>query len=90
MYSAVKIGGTPLYKLARRGITVEREPKEVEISAIEVEEFTMPLLAMRIACSKGTYIRTLCHDLGRAVGCGAHLVALRRTRSGHFSISRTR
>ncbi|MCP3676716.1 MAG: tRNA pseudouridine(55) synthase TruB [Deltaproteobacteria bacterium] len=86
MYSAVKIGGTPLYKLARKGITVEREPKEVEISAIDVEEFTMPLLTMKITCSKGTYIRTLCHDLGRAVGCGAHLVALRRTRSGYFSI----
>ncbi|MFQ5328913.1 MAG: tRNA pseudouridine(55) synthase TruB [Thermodesulfobacteriota bacterium] len=86
MYSAVKIGGTPLYKLARKGITVEREPKEVEITAIEVEEFAMPLLTMRIACSRGTYIRTLCHDLGRAVGCGAHLVALRRTRSGHFSL----
>ncbi len=86
MYSAVKIGGTPLYKLARKGITVEREPKEVEISDIDVEEFTMPLLTMRITCSKGTYIRTLCHDLGSAVGCGAHLVALRRTRSGYFSI----
>ena len=86
MYSAVKIGGTPLYKLARKGITVEREPKEVDISSIDVEEFTMPLLTMRIACSKGTYIRTLCHDLGSAVGCGAHLVALRRTRSGHFSL----
>lgn len=86
MYSAVKIGGTPLYKLARKGITVEREPKEVEISAIDVEEFTMPLLTMRITCSKGTYIRTLCHDLGSVVGCGAHLVALRRTRSGYFSI----
>ena len=68
MYSAVKIGGTPLYKLARKGITVEREPKEVEISAIDVEEFTMPLLTMRITCSKGTYIRTLCHDLGTVVG----------------------
>ena len=86
MYSAVKIGGTPLYKLARKGITVEREPKEVDISSIDVEEFTMPLLTMRIACSKGTYIRTLCHDLGTVVGCGAHLVALRRTRSGYFSI----
>ena len=86
MYSAVKIGGTPLYKLARKGITVEREPKEVEISDIDVEEFTMPLLTMRITCSKGTYIRTLCHDLGSVVGCGAHLVALRRTRSGYFSI----
>ena len=86
MYSAVKIGGTPLYKLARKGITVEREPKEVEISAIDVEEFTMPLLTMKITCSKGTYIRTLCHDLGSVVGCGAHLVALRRTRSGYFSI----
>ncbi|NOS36161.1 MAG: tRNA pseudouridine(55) synthase TruB [Deltaproteobacteria bacterium] len=86
MYSAVKIGGTPLYKLARKGITVEREPKEVEISAIDVEEFTMPLLTMKITCSKGTYIRTLCHDLGSVVGCGAHLVALRRTRSGYYSI----
>ena len=86
MFSAVKIGGTPLYKLARKGITVKRDPKEVEISRIDVEEFEMPFLTLSITCSKGTYIRSLSHDLGKAVGCGAHLVKLRRTRSGYFTV----
>ncbi len=86
MYSAVKLGGTPLYKLARKGIVVDRPPKEVEIYSIEVVKVEPPYVELYVKCSRGTYLRTLCHDAGRTLGCGAHLASLNRTRSGPFSI----
>jgi tRNA pseudouridine55 synthase len=86
MYSAVKLGGTPLYKLARKGIVVDRPPKEVEIYSIEVVKVEPPYVELYVKCSRGTYLRTLCHDAGRTLGCGAHLASLKRTRSGPFSI----
>jgi tRNA pseudouridine55 synthase len=85
MYSAVKKGGTPLYKLARKGVVVEREPKDVIVHEIEVTGVSMPEVAFRVVCSGGTYIRTLCHDAGTKLGCGAHLKRLRRTANGAFT-----
>lgn len=84
MYSALKKDGVPLYRLARQGIEVEREPREITIHQIRIEAVDLPYVTMLVDCSKGTYIRTLCHDLGEMLGCGAHMTALRRTRSGSF------
>ena len=78
MFSAKKIGGVPLYKLARRGKVVEREARFIRVSSIELKGVDLPLVDFRISCSKGTYVRTLVHDLGQRIGCGAHLVTLRR------------
>jgi tRNA pseudouridine55 synthase len=86
MYSALKHKGEPLYKLARRGEEAERALREVEIYELRVTEINPPLLRLYIECSKGTYIRTLGHDIGAELGCGAHVTALRRTRSGPFSL----
>ena len=86
MYSALKRDGVPLYKLARRGEEVERKPRRVMIGELELIGFRSPLLEVRVRCSKGTYIRTLAQDIGEALGCGAHLAALRRTASGRFRI----
>lgn len=86
MFSAVKRKGTPLYKLARKGVTVEREPKVIVIRSIEVVDITLPDVVFNVECSRGTYIRTLCHDVGRALSCGGHLAELRRTLSGAFTI----
>ncbi len=86
MHSALKRGGVPLYKLARRGETVERGRRRVEIFELESTGFHPPLLELRVRCSKGTYIRTLAEDIGAALGTGAHLAALRRTASGRFLI----
>jgi tRNA pseudouridine55 synthase len=86
MVSAIKHEGTPLYKLARKGKTVEREPRLVHIYDLRALELRLPDIAFRVACSKGTYVRTLCHDIGEALGCGAHLHDLRRTRSGDFDV----
>jgi tRNA pseudouridine55 synthase len=86
MYSALKKNGVPLYKLAREGKQVERQPRPVTISQLEVVSVELPLVAIDVACSKGTYVRTLIDDLGEELGCGAHMTALRRTRSGSFSI----
>jgi tRNA pseudouridine55 synthase len=86
MFSAVKMQGIPLYRLARKGIEVERKQREVEIYKIQTEEMELPLVHFRILCSKGTYIRTLGRDIGRKAGCGAHLVRLRRIRSGPFTL----
>ncbi len=86
MYSAVKIDGRPLYKLARRGVTVERTRRTVIVHRIEVTGFESPLVRLKILCSKGTYIRSICNDLGEVLGVGAHIVELRRTRVGDFSI----
>ncbi|MBE7415736.1 MAG: tRNA pseudouridine(55) synthase TruB [Deltaproteobacteria bacterium] len=86
MYSAVKSKGTPLYKLARKGVTVEREPREVTVHELEITALDLPVLEFRTVCSAGTYVRSICHDLGERLGCGGHLQALRRTRSGAFHI----
>jgi len=86
MYSAVKVEGERLYKKARRGETVERVPRQVRIDRLDVLEWARPTLALRVDCSKGTYIRALARDLGAKLGVGAHLVALRRTAIGPFSV----
>jgi tRNA pseudouridine55 synthase len=85
MYSALKKDGVPLYKLARQGKTVEREPRRVSIYSIELTAFIDDELELEIECSKGTYIRAIADDLGQALGCGAHVVALHRTRAGSFT-----
>lgn len=86
MVSALKKNGVPLYKLARQGKTLERDPRPVTIHELELTRFDPPVLGLRVRCSKGTYVRTLAHDIGATLGCGAHLSALRRTRSGTFSV----
>ncbi len=86
MVSAVKHQGTPLYKLARKGKTVEREPRLIHIYDLKVLKLDSPKIDLRVTCTKGTYVRTLCHDMGELLGCGAHLSNLRRTRSGKFDV----
>jgi len=86
MYSAVKVEGMPLYKLAKKGIEIERKPKEVIIYSIKIEEFSPPYVIFRVLCSKGTYVRTLCHDIGEELKIGAHIVELVRTKIGKFII----
>ncbi|RME68303.1 MAG: tRNA pseudouridine(55) synthase TruB [Verrucomicrobia bacterium] len=86
MFSAIKKEGVPLYKLARKGREIEREPRFIRISEFELLRFAPPELDIRVRCSKGTYIRTLAHDLGEKIGCGGHLSALRRTAIDRFSI----
>jgi len=88
MYSAIKHNGEALYKLARAGVEVEREPRPVTVHEIKTLGFQDDLLTLEIACSKGTYIRTLAHDLGEILGCGAHVVQLRRLASGDVSIDK--
>lgn len=83
MYSAKKIGGKKLYELARQGIEVARQPVLVELD-IEILSYTYPLLELNVRCSKGTYIRSLAYDLGKMLGCGAHLSSLARLASGQF------
>ncbi|MFZ4763768.1 MAG: tRNA pseudouridine(55) synthase TruB [Roseimicrobium sp.] len=85
MVSAIKKDGVPLYKLARKGQEVEREPRLVHVFDYEISRIELPDIDFRIVCSKGFYVRTYAHDLGQKLGCGAHLSALRRTRSGHFT-----
>ena len=85
MHSALKVNGVPLYKLARKGETIEREPRRITIYSIELTEFAADELELEIACSKGTYIRTIADDLGQLLGCGAHIIALRRTQAGVFT-----
>ncbi len=84
MYSALKHQGSRLYELARKGIEVEREPREVEIHSYDFVEQRQDLVTLRVHCSKGTYVRTLVEDLGKFLGCGAHVVQLRRTSLGPF------
>lgn len=86
MHSALKRNGRPLYELARQGIEVEREARAVTIHAIDLLDFAGDVLTLRVACSKGTYIRVLAADIGAALGCGAHLSALRRTRVGDLDL----
>ncbi len=85
MYSALKRNGTPLHRLARQGVEVEREARAVEIRRLEILAIELPYITLEVDCSKGTYIRTLCHDLGNALGFGAHLTSLRRIRCGSFT-----
>jgi tRNA pseudouridine55 synthase len=86
MHSAVHVGGKRLYQLAREGIEVEREPRRIEIFVLRRDHFERDCLVISVTCSKGTYIRTLATDIGRALGCGAYLTALRRTAVGPFSL----
>jgi tRNA pseudouridine55 synthase len=86
MYSAVKMGGRPLYKLARKGIDIERPEREIYIYGIDLMSFSCPYVVLRVECSTGTYIRTLCDDIGKALGTGAHMLSLKRTRVGNFRI----
>ena len=87
MYSAVKIGGRKLYELARRGKEVERPARRITIHALEVLDGADDLWTLRVHCSKGTYVRTLCHDIGALLGCGGCMESLRRTRAGAFELS---
>jgi tRNA pseudouridine55 synthase len=86
MFSAIKVDGVPLYKRARKGEEVEREPRFIRVAGYELTRFALPHLDFRLRCSKGTYVRTLAHDLGQKLGCGAHLSALRRTATDKFRI----
>ena len=87
MYSALKRDGKPLYQLARKGILVEREARQIQIYELELLEFLGDSCRLRVSCSKGTYIRTLAEDIGNALGCGAHLYSLRRTSVSDFTVS---
>ncbi|MFH1645619.1 MAG: tRNA pseudouridine(55) synthase TruB [Candidatus Omnitrophota bacterium] len=86
MVSAKQYKGKRLYMLARKGIEVKREPVDIEISDIEILEINKPFVRFKVYCSKGTYIRTLCNDIGQKLGCGAHMTELRRIASGKFHI----
>ena len=86
VYSAIKVAGKPLYRYAREGAEVELAPRRVRIDSIVLRSFGDSIAEFEVACGRGTYIRSLAHDAGEALGCGAHLVALRRTASGGFSV----
>ncbi len=88
MVSAIKIGGVPLYKMARRGQEVERQPRLIHLYEMRLLNFTPPRASFVLRCTKGTYVRTICHDIGEALGCGAHLEQLRRTESGELNVNR--
>lgn len=87
MYSAIKVGGKKLYELARKGETVERKPRTVNISKLELVGTENDDYILDVCCSKGTYVRTLCNDIGEKLGCGACMSSLRRIKAGNFSIS---
>ena len=87
MVSAIKKDGVPLYKLARKGIEVEREARLIHVYNYRFSEYAEPMGKFRVACTKGTYIRSLAHDLGQKLGCGAHLTTLRRSASGKFEVA---
>lgn len=86
MHSALKVNGVPLYKMARKGIEIERDKRKVTIYEIALLSFTDDIIELDVSCSKGTYIRTIADDLGQALGCGAHIIELRRTKAGVFSL----
>jgi tRNA pseudouridine55 synthase len=86
MVSAIKRGGVPLYKLARAGKVVEREPRLVHVYRYSVDRMNVPDIDFTVLCSKGFYVRTYVHDIGEVLGCGAHLKELRRSRSGRFDV----
>ena len=87
MVSAIKKAGVPLYKLARKGIEVEREPRLIHIYNFRFTAYQEPIGQFRLACTKGTYVRSVAHDLGQKLGCGAHLATLRRVTSGKFDVA---
>ncbi len=87
MVSAIKLNGVPLYKLARKGETVERTPKLIHVYRFELLEFAPPDVRFVVECTKGTYVRTLAHDIGQSLGVGAHLVQLRRTKIGRLDVA---
>ncbi|WP_394781400.1 tRNA pseudouridine(55) synthase TruB, partial [Undibacterium sp.] len=89
MYSALKRDGKPLYEYARAGVTLEREARAVTIHLLELVSYDAPFLTLNVRCSKGTYIRVLGEDIGNALGCGAHLKALRRTQVGHLILQQS-
>jgi tRNA pseudouridine55 synthase len=88
MVSAIKKDGVPLYKLARKGQTIERDPRPVSVTGYQVTRIELPEVDFVVNCSKGFYVRTYAHDIGERLGCGGHLSALRRTRSGKFTLDR--
>lgn len=90
MYSALKKNGVPLYRLARQGIIIEREPRQIIIHDLRLQALARDILQFSLSCSKGTYVRTLAADIGTSLGCGAHLLTLRRTAFGPFSIEEAR
>ena len=87
MYSALKVNGKKLCDLARAGKVIERQPREVTVHELEILSMNLPVLTFRVRCSKGTYVRTICHDLGETLGCGGTLTGLKRLRSGCFSLA---
>lgn len=90
MVSAVKVKGVPLYKLARKGQEIEREPRLVHVYSFKFSRYDPPLAEFRLACTKGTYVRSIAHDLGQKLGCGAHLFSLRRLASGGLKLEDAR
>lgn len=88
MVSAIKKDGVPLYKLARKGVEIERDPRPIHVTNYDVTRIELPEVDFTVNCSKGFYVRTYAHDIGQLLGCGAHLSALRRTRSGKFTLQR--
>lgn len=86
MVSAAKVGGVPLYKLARKGVEVERKPRLVHVYDLQFTSYQEPVAEFRIVCTKGTYVRSIVHELGQKIGCGAHLANLRRLQVGEFSV----
>jgi tRNA pseudouridine55 synthase len=89
MFSAIKVQGKPLYRLARKGIEIDRKEREVTIFDLRITMIHLPQVVFRVSCSKGTYIRTLARDIGKKLGCGGHLLHLRRVRSGPFALDRS-
>ena len=87
MVSAVKKDGVPLYKLARKGLEVPREPRLIHVYSFRFSEYNEPIGRFRLACTKGTYVRSIAHDLGANLGCGAHLATLRRVTAGRFDVA---
>ena len=87
MVSAIKKNGKPLYELARQGITIQREPRPITVFSFELLSVNLPDATFRVHCSKGTYVRTLCADIGHKLGCGAIMTALRRTSCGDFHVA---
>ncbi len=87
MVSAIKVGGVPLYKMARKGIEIERKPRLVRIYSFRFSNYEEPVAQFRIGCTKGTYVRSIAHDIGQKLGCGAHLKTLRRLVSGSFDVA---
>ncbi len=89
MFSAIKVKGRPLYRLARKGIEIDRKERQVTVFELKIDTMNLPEVTFKTSCSKGTYIRTLARDIGKKIGCGGHLRHLRRTRSGPFALDRS-